>query len=261
MALALSAAAAPLAEPKPWPKPGGFRLFAAAERFFDGQPGQLPAPLRRASSAPLGVVHRGRRPWPKGTATSTSSPRGIQIAGIIDASRPERERLRRRHRGRLLLQHRRVPATASRSRRSSAPTTRPTPPTGRTRPGAVLRSATTTIPAGSAGDHRAVHGTASADPTGDLFDPRCRADHRLPGRRLVPDLGWRPVQLAGAVASARHRGGDPALGWNFPAGNEDIIYFIFTFYNVTSARDADYYAASGQRSGRCMQQRGRTSRR
>jgi hypothetical protein len=24
------------------------------------------------------------------------------------------------------------------------------------------------------------------------------------------------------------------LGWNFPSGNEDIIYFVYTFYNVTS---------------------------
>ena len=24
------------------------------------------------------------------------------------------------------------------------------------------------------------------------------------------------------------------MGWNFPTGNEDIIYFIYTFYNVTS---------------------------
>ena len=31
-----------------------------------------------------------------------------------------------------------------------------------------------------------------------------------------------------------------ALGWNFPSGNEDIIYFIYTFYNVTSADPAAY---------------------
>ncbi len=32
------------------------------------------------------------------------------------------------------------------------------------------------------------------------------------------------------------------LGWNFPAGNEDILYFVYTFYNVTS-RDPAAYAA------------------
>jgi hypothetical protein len=30
------------------------------------------------------------------------------------------------------------------------------------------------------------------------------------------------------------------LGWNFPTGNEDIAYFIFTFYNITSRNLADY---------------------
>ena len=33
-----------------------------------------------------------------------------------------------------------------------------------------------------------------------------------------------------------------ALGWNFPQGNEDIIYFLYTFYNITSTNEADYAA-------------------
>ena len=32
------------------------------------------------------------------------------------------------------------------------------------------------------------------------------------------------------------------MGWNFPAGNEDIIYFIYTFYNITSRNPAAYAA-------------------
>ncbi len=32
------------------------------------------------------------------------------------------------------------------------------------------------------------------------------------------------------------------MGWNFPIGNEDIIYFVYTFYNVT-ANDPSVYAA------------------
>jgi hypothetical protein len=31
-----------------------------------------------------------------------------------------------------------------------------------------------------------------------------------------------------------------ALAWNYPAGNEDIIYFVFTIYNITSVDPADY---------------------
>ena len=30
------------------------------------------------------------------------------------------------------------------------------------------------------------------------------------------------------------------MGWNFPTGNGDILYFIYTFYNVTSTNPADY---------------------
>ncbi len=30
------------------------------------------------------------------------------------------------------------------------------------------------------------------------------------------------------------------MGWNFPTGNEDIIYFIYTFYNITTTNPADY---------------------
>ena len=32
------------------------------------------------------------------------------------------------------------------------------------------------------------------------------------------------------------------MAWNFPAGNEDILYFIYTFYNITSLDPADYAA-------------------
>jgi hypothetical protein len=32
-----------------------------------------------------------------------------------------------------------------------------------------------------------------------------------------------------------------AMGWNFPSGNEDIVYFVFTFYNI-SAEDPAAYA-------------------
>ncbi len=48
-------------------------------------------------------------------------------------------------------------------------------------------------------------------------------------------LAGRPHPL-GVVVEQR------GLGWNFPSGNEDIIYFIYTFYNVTSINPADYAA-------------------
>ena len=30
------------------------------------------------------------------------------------------------------------------------------------------------------------------------------------------------------------------MGWNYPTGNEDIVYFTYTFYNVTTTNPADY---------------------
>jgi hypothetical protein len=38
------------------------------------------------------------------------------------------------------------------------------------------------------------------------------------------------------------------MGWNFPSGNQDILYFLYTFYNVT-ASDPGVYAAAGVRPG------------
>lgn len=84
-------------------------------------------------------------------------------------------------------------------------------------------------------------------PQGDtseaLFDPLLR--NRLSASQGdVWFLTWegdpglnagRPHPL-GIVAEYR------GLGWNYPAGNEDILYFIITFYNVTSVNPADYAA-------------------
>jgi hypothetical protein len=38
------------------------------------------------------------------------------------------------------------------------------------------------------------------------------------------------------------------MGWNYPSGNQDIIYFLYTFYNVT-ASDPAVYTAAGVRPG------------
>jgi hypothetical protein len=38
------------------------------------------------------------------------------------------------------------------------------------------------------------------------------------------------------------------MGWNYPAGNQDILYFLYTFYNVT-ASDPAVYTNAGVRPG------------
>lgn len=50
-----------------------------------------------------------------------------------------------------------------------------------------------------------------------------------------------PTQLGGRAHPMGIMVEQRSLAWGFPAGNEDILYFVFTFYNV-SARDASAYA-------------------
>jgi hypothetical protein len=51
-----------------------------------------------------------------------------------------------------------------------------------------------------------------------------------------------PVQLGGRAHPMGIMVEQRSMAWNFPVGNEDIIYFVFTFYNVT-ARNASAYAS------------------
>ncbi len=50
-----------------------------------------------------------------------------------------------------------------------------------------------------------------------------------------------PVNLGGREHPMGIMVEQRSMAWNFPAGNEDILYFVFTFYNVT-ARNASAYA-------------------
>jgi len=49
-----------------------------------------------------------------------------------------------------------------------------------------------------------------------------------------------PAFLSGRTHPAGILVEERGLAWNFPTGNEDIIYFIFTFYNVTARTCAAY---------------------
>jgi hypothetical protein len=81
----------------------------------------------------------------------------------------------------------------------------------------------------------------SGDPNEDLFHPLLRGRTAASQGDLwwltwegdpVPD-GFRPHPL-GVLLEVR------GMGWNYPAGNEDVIYFIYTIYNITSTDPADY---------------------
>ncbi|HEV8263520.1 MAG TPA: T9SS type A sorting domain-containing protein [Gemmatimonadales bacterium] len=49
-----------------------------------------------------------------------------------------------------------------------------------------------------------------------------------------------PAFLSGRTHPAGIMVEERGLAWNFPTGNEDIIYFIFTFYNVTASTCSVY---------------------
>ncbi len=51
-----------------------------------------------------------------------------------------------------------------------------------------------------------------------------------------------PIQLGGRAHPMGVMVEQRAMAWNFPSGNEDIIYFVFTFYNIT-ARNASAYSS------------------
>ena len=80
------------------------------------------------------------------------------------------------------------------------------------------------------------------DATENLFDPTLRGQITASqGDRWW--LSWEgdPSDLAGGRAHPLGIAVETRfMAWNFPSGNEDIIYFIFTFYNVTAKNCAVY---------------------
>lgn len=81
------------------------------------------------------------------------------------------------------------------------------------------------------------------DAVGDLYFPL------LQGRKSASqgDVWWiswegNPGQASGRPHPLGIAVEQRGMGWNYPTGNEDIIYFTYTFYNITSLNEADYAA-------------------
>ena len=77
----------------------------------------------------------------------------------------------------------------------------------------------------------------SGDANEELFDPLLRG-RTAASQGDVWWLSWdgNPVLSAGRPHPLGILVEQRGMGWNFPAGNEDILYFIYTFYNVTRQR-------------------------
>ena len=85
------------------------------------------------------------------------------------------------------------------------------------------------VPAGDASQelfHPVLRGRASAS-SGDVWWLSWEGNPALTGRTAR-------THPLGVLLEQR------GMGWNFPAGNEDILYFIYTIYNITSTDTADY---------------------
>ena len=92
-------------------------------------------------------------------------------------------------------------------------------------------------------------GDASAWPNGGIVRDTAIYANVLLARQSVSqqDLWVRtwdgnPAFLSGRTHPMGILVEERGMAWNFPTGNEDIIYFVYTFYNVT-ARDAAAYSS------------------
>ncbi|MBW8772155.1 MAG: hypothetical protein JF590_02495, partial [Gemmatimonadetes bacterium] len=81
------------------------------------------------------------------------------------------------------------------------------------------------------------------DSSAAFFDPALRGRPSA-SEGDVWTLAWEgdPARSAGRPHPLGIAVETRGLGWNYPAGNGDIIYFVHTFYNVSSTCAADYAA-------------------
>jgi hypothetical protein len=244
VAVVVSTAVTTMAHARPRPKPGqGFRLFSSALTIIEANRVQC----RVSSDGQLcatGSSTVGGGIWPKGTADQYIFAGGLQIAGVVDPTQSKSTNGFAGDTAGAFFYNTSGTSngTALRPIFSSVdPADAAAWPVEARVP--CSDPATTTIVGGLPPETIARCDSAGVggDPTGDLFDPALQGsisasqgDHWL--------LYWEgdPANLA----SRKHPLGilveTRALAWNFPTGNEDILYFVFTFYNVTSARPDDY---------------------
>ena len=219
-ALALSAIAAGAAEAKP--RPGnpnkGFRLFArplgalVINRIYCGLSSTGEICVDSTNSSTIGGGF-----WPKGTADQYVFNSGIQVAGIIgNDANPEW----------------RGDTTGAQffSPRGDNHGVEVRPIYNSSNPDDVANwPAAALVPSGDASEdlfNPLLRGRVSAS-QGDVWFVSWEGDPSFAAGREHP---------LGVLVEQR------GMGYNFPSGNEDILYFIYTFYNITSTDPAAYAA-------------------
>jgi hypothetical protein len=233
-AVAPSTATAAAAKPKPGATKAGFRLFARSlgaltiNRVLCGLATTGEVCVDSTNSSTIGGGF-----WPKGTADQYVFNSGLQIAGVIGGE---------------------VPAWAGDTTGAFF-----FDPKGTTQHGEQVEpiynstnpddNAFVSAPPSSCNEVCLAAKVPSGDANETLFFPLLRG-RTAASQGDVWWLSWdgNPTQSAGRPHPLGVLVEQRGMGWNFPSGNEDIIYFIYTFYNVT-ARDPAVYTASGVRPG------------
>ena len=240
--IALSASVVSLANAEPGkPRKPGFRLFASAERTLAtnriachiGSDGQLCA---SGSSTVGGGI------WPKGTSDQYIFATGLQIAGIVDAALPKAQNGFAGDTAGAMFYNTALGSGNGVEVRPIFSSGNPADVASWPNEARVPCSPATNVSPLPVPPARCAELGLGGDPTGDLFNPALQGsvaasqgdDWFLSWEGDPSQLSGPRVHPLGILVETR------ALAWNFPTGNEDILYFMFTFYNVTSSNEAAY---------------------
>lgn len=240
--LALSASVVSIANAEPGkPRKPGFRLFASAERTLStnriachiGSDGQLCA---SGSSTVGGGI------WPKGTSDQYIFATGLQIAGIVDDALPEAQNGFSGDTAGAMFYNTSLGSGNGVEVRPIFSSGNPADAASWPNEARVPCSPVTNVAPLPAPPAICATLGLGGDPTGDLFNPALQGsvtasqgdDWFVYWEGDPSQLSGPRVHPLGILVETR------ALAWNFPTGNEDILYFMFTFYNVTSSNEAAY---------------------
>ncbi len=232
-ALALCATASTAEAAKPKPGRNGFRLFASAENIFTVNRVQCRV-FSTGQICATGSSTVGGGIWPRGTADQYVFGSGVNIAGIIEAG----DRSVNGYAGDTAGAFFNNTAGGDNSEE-----VRPIFDSNDAADAAVWPDEARVPCAVGSTTPACVENSLGGDAQGDLFDAALQGSIAASQGDLW-FMNWEgnPTRLEsrshpmGVVVETR------ALGWNFPQGNEDVIYFLYTFYNVTSTNPADYAA-------------------
>jgi hypothetical protein len=208
------------AKPRPGTRPSGFRLFAKSlgaitgNRIFCG----LNASKGHVCVDSLGSSTIGGGFWPKGTIGQYVFNSGMQVVGVVDPNNPSNPWAGDTAGGFFF------------------------DPKGTTENGSgVFPVYNTADPADVANWPEQAFVPAPPDPQAELFDAALQGNVKASDN----DVWWitwegNPASNAGRTHPLGVAVETRGLAFNTPTGNEDVLYFIYTFYNVTTTDRAAY---------------------